>query len=182
MRSSRNSGVPPKVLCLPPEIHAFPENPVSSPRNLCIPPKVLCVPPEIYVFPRKSYAFPPEIYAFPRKSYAFPQKFLRSPESPMHSPGNFCIPPKVLSVPPGIYTFPRKSSTFSRKIVEFGDLSEPPADRNTLFAAEDKTISWRARSFSGEHDHCIPGQRFGWRVPEAYAATLPVRPKVSVWA
>ena len=141
MPSPRNLGVPPKVLCLPPEIYAFPrksnafpqkfrrspESPMRSPRNLCVPPKVLCIPPEIY--------------AFPRKSYAFPQKFMRSPESPMRSPRNLYIPPKVLYVPPE-----------NRR--PWGSF-RTAADRNTLFAAEDKTISWRARSFSGEHDHCI---------------------------
>ena len=119
--------IPRKVLCVSPEISAFPRksyafprkflrspgSPMHSPRNLRVPPKVLSVPLEIYVFPESPMHFPqkfmrspkvpcipPEISAFPGKSYAFPRKFMRSPESPMRSPRNLYIPPKVLYVLP----------------------------------------------------------------------------------
>src|SRR5438552_1150539 len=66
------------VICVPPEISAFPQSTLRSPGDFCIPPKLLGVPPQIS--------------AFPPKYSAFPQKFLHSPESTLRSPRNLCIP------------------------------------------------------------------------------------------
>ncbi len=83
-------------------------------------PKVPCIPPEIYAFP----------------------------ESPMRSRRNLLHSPESSKRSPGIYTFPRKSSTFSRKIVEFGDLSEPPP-------TEILYLRLKTRLFPGGQDHFL---------------------------
>src|SRR2546430_744328 len=51
-----------------------PESPMRCSRNYCVPPKVLCVAPEITAFPRKSYALLQKLLHSPESAMRCPEK------------------------------------------------------------------------------------------------------------